>query len=474
MNRPVKSFRAHAFPFLKFSWVKALFMLVEKCVNFVWMVLVLNLFLHRMQLNSSLFYSSHRYKMSPFKIIIVFTLLLSCKYYPQGSDSSVVKPVKTRTNTDSSLKSEEQFSDVFKKIFKIKTKKETDSLEIEVGKLYFAFLPGVGYTQQSGFTGIVTANVSFYNGSHKTTNISVFNTDIEYSPVYHQTFLPFVFNVWLKNNKLNILGDLRYLKFPHSEFGVGGEELSMTLKDRVSYEYLKMYLNVFKPVGKNLYMGLGYNIDYHWHISDMDVNTNFEKYNGNLLSTTSSGPTASFKFDSRQNANNPQGGEFFSVTFRDNLEFLKSTSNWQSLIIDCRKYFKLRTVRSNIIAFWSYNWLTFGNNVPYFDLPSTGWDTYANLGRGYIQGRFRTQKMIYLESEYRFGITRNGLLGGVIFANAQYVSDWPDTEFNHIFPATGAGLRVKINKVSRVNFAVDYSIGINGSRGFFFNIGEVF
>jgi len=381
---------------------------------------------------------------------------------------------KRESNADSLLKNEKQFSDVFKSFFKIKSKAETDSIEIKVGKLYFAFLPGVGYTQQSGFTGIITANVSFYTGPRKTTNISVFNTDVEYSPVYYQTFLPFVFNIWLKNNKLNILGDMRFLKFPHSEFGVGGEEKSQAIKDRVNYNYLKSYFNVFKPIGNDFYIGLGYNLDYHWNITDKDIHTNLEQYNQNQSTTVSSAPTASFKYDSRRNANNPQGGAFFSITFRDNLKALKSTADWQSLIIDCRKYFKLKTIRSNIIAFWSYNWLTFGNNVPYFDLPSTGWDTYANLGRGYIQGRFRAQKLIYLESEYRFGITRNGVLGGVVFANAQYLSDWPSNQFIHIYPAAGGGLRIKINKYSRVNFAVDYSVGINGSRGFFFNIGEVF
>ena len=381
---------------------------------------------------------------------------------------------KRELNADSLLEQEKQFSDVFKKVFKIKTKRQTDSIEVKVRKIYFAFLPGVGYTQQSGFTGIVTANISFYNGPRKTTNISVFNTDVEYSPVYHQTFLPFVFNIWLKNNKLNILGDIRYLEFPHSEFGVGGGQTSQNLKDRISYDYLKSYITVFKPVYKNVYVGLGYNLDYHWHITDKDVNTDFETYNQNLTSTTSSGATAAFKYDSRQNANNPQGGEFFSITFRDNLKALKSNDDWQSLIIDCRKYFKLKTVRSNIIALWSYNWLTFGNKVPYFDLPSTGWDTYANLGRGYIQGRYRAQRLIYLESEYRFGITRNGLLGAVVFTNAQYVSDWPGNKLIHIYPAAGGGVRVKINKHSRVNFAIDYSVGINGSRGFFFNIGEVF
>jgi hypothetical protein len=41
-------------------------------------------------------------------------------------------------------------------------------------------------------------------------------------------------------------------------------------------------------------------------------------------------------------------------------------------------------------------------------------------------------------------------------------------------PAGGIGLRIKVNKKSATNLAIDYGIGINGSRGFFVNLGESF
>ena len=39
-------------------------------------------------------------------------------------------------------------------------------------------------------------------------------------------------------------------------------------------------------------------------------------------------------------------------------------------------------------------------------------------GRGYVQGRWRGTQELYGELEWRFRITNNGLLGGVVFANA--------------------------------------------------------
>jgi hypothetical protein len=74
---------------------------------------------------------------------------------------------------------------------------------------------------------------------------------------------------------------------------------------------------------------------------------------------------------------------------------------------------------NGINALWSYNWFTFGGKPPYLLLPSTGWDSHVNTCRGFIQGRYRGSNMLYLESEYRFLITSNGLFGGVVFANAE-------------------------------------------------------
>jgi hypothetical protein len=107
-------------------------------------------------------------------------------------------------------------------------------------------------------------------------------------------------------------------------------------------------------------------------------------------------------------------------------------------------------------------------------LPSTGWDDPFNTGRGYIQGRYRGRNMFYLEAEYRFDILRNGFLGGVVFANAQSFSNVTYSELTTIAPGWGGGLRIKLNKESGSNLCIDYGFGLNGSRGFFVNLNEVF
>src|SRR6201999_2274146 len=145
-------------------------------------------------------------------------------------------------------------------------------------------------------------------------------------------------------------------------------------------------------------------------------------------------------------------GTYASLAYRPSFTWLGSDNDWQSLILDVRKYVKLPYATHNVLALWSYDWLTVGNgNPPYLLLPSTGWDAYSNTARGYIQGRFRSKNMLYLESEYRFGITPNGLIGGVVFANAQSFTQPNTSTYQYIIPGYGAGLRFSLNKFSRTN-----------------------
>jgi hypothetical protein len=122
---------------------------------------------------------------------------------------------------------------------------------------------------------------------------------------------------------------------------------------------------------------------------------------------------------------------------RDNFTWLGSTTGWQSAVVDVRKYFRMSGTGRNVLALWSYNWLILDGKPPFLDLPSTGWDNFNNTGRGFIQGRYRGNIMLYLESEYRFGITRDGLFGAVLFANAETFSGAPTDRLQAVQPGAG-------------------------------------
>ncbi len=380
--------------------------------------------------------------------------------------------IKAQSKSDSTITEQEDVGDIVFKVFKKKISEKPDSLKVKPGKPLFAVLPGIGYTLVTGIDFVTSMNVSFYTGKSTNTYLSSINSISEFSIFNHQIIVPIQSNIWTKGNKYNWLGDWRYYKYPTNTFGLGGHSL-LSNAEIIDYSYIRVYQEVLKKIHSNFFAGVGYNFDYHYNIKEVGVG-DFQQYNKYATKTTSSGATLHLLYDGRKNVNNPPKGLYGSVTYRNNSTYLGSDQNWQSLIVDFRDYIKLSSHSDNVLAFWSYNWFTFGGKVPYFDLPSTGWDTYSNVGRGYIQGRLRGSNFIYLESEYRFAITRNGLLGGVVFANAQSISDINTNTFKTVLPGYGGGLRFKVNKYSRANFCVDYGIGIQGSRGLFFNLCEVF
>jgi hypothetical protein len=114
--------------------------------------------------------------------------------------------------------------------------------------------------------------------------------------------------------------------------------------------------------------------------------------------------------------------------------------------------------------------------APYLDLPATGMDTYGRAGRGYPQGRFRGEKLVYGEVEYRWTAKRNGLFGMVAFLNAQtFGSEEAGEElFDSFAPGAGFGVRLMLNKRSQTNLCLDIGWGKGGSRAVYFAVQEAF
>ena len=375
-------------------------------------------------------------------------------------------------STDTSKTSQKDIRDVFAKALHFKVK--PDSVKLKGNGPFFTVFPTVGYSLQSGLTGVLTTSTSFYS-SQQRNKLSNILTNAYYSQ-FHQFWIIANSNIFLEKLKLHLFGDWRYYKFPTHTYGIGsnstfGDELD------VDFSYVRFYQIVFREISDNVFTGFGYNLDYHWNINEMPASGSVYDeihtfQNGNK--SVSSGLSLNFLFDNRKNSINPTDGSLASIQYRPNFTFLGSDKNWQSLIIDLRHYTRFPEISRNIIAFWSYTNLTLSGDPPYFDLPSTGWDDYSNTGRGYVPGRYTGRNFIYAESEYRISLTRNGLFGCVAFCNAETVFN----DFSHIsdkiIPGGGFGIRIKINKYSNANLSIDYGFGIEGSRGFFFNLGEVF
>jgi outer membrane protein assembly factor BamA len=366
--------------------------------------------------------------------------------------------------------------DIAQRIFYKNSVEREDVVVNQKGRVHFSAFPAVGYTLQTGFAGVISANAAFFTSghNHETENISTVVTSIAYTSK-SQIIFPIASSIWTKNNEYNILTDWRYLKYPSQTFGLGGHTQQDSFYN-VDYSYIKLHQAVLKKITTDLYGGLGYDFDYFWNISEVnppDHETDFQQY-GLTNTEKASGLSFILKYDSRRNPINPQKGIYANILFQPKFTFMGSDANWQSLLLEFRSYIKFPDNSRNILAFWSYNWFTLGGKPPYLLLPSTGWDEFSNTGRGYIQGRFRSPNMIDQEAEYRFAISRNGLFGGVVFADAESFSDVQTGKYEVISPGAGLGIRIMLNRFSRTNIALDYAWGTQGSSGFFVNLGEVF
>lgn len=365
--------------------------------------------------------------------------------------------------------------DVVGKIFRTTRKSTIDDDAAKDTHKHFSFVPALGYTLQTGFAGIASANLAYFNDIQKDTKLSSISTSVTYSQ-YDQIIIPLQANIWTKGNKYNFITDIRFISYPSSIYGLGGRT-DPNKGVTIDFVGLKVHQTVMKALSNNVYVGIGYYFDRFWNIKALDqvsqtVDHQITKQLGS--EETASGPAFRFLYDTRLNQLNPQQGSYLNFTYRANVRSLGSDSNSNAIQIDARTYFNYPANSKNVLAFWMFDWLVANGTPPYLILPSTGWDDNYNTGRGYIQGRFRGRKMLYFESEYRFGITNNGLLGGVAFVNLQNFSSDLSSQYSKLFTGYGVGLRIKLNKYTGANLCIDYGFGQNGTGGFFVNLGEVF
>jgi hypothetical protein len=375
-----------------------------------------------------------------------------------------------------SVKNQLDLIDIALAILKKKGTVRKDTVVRRNGKLYISALPAFGYTLITGLAGTIAANGAFYTSDEENANVCSILTEPAYTQ-YKQILLPVQANIWTPGNRYNIQTDWGYKKFPQDTYGLGGHT-SLSDGYLIDYSHLRFYQTVFKTIAPDLFLGVGYYMDHFYHIREVDPPkgevTDFEKY-GLTPTSTSSGVTLNFLYDLRRNLINPKGGgSYVNLVYRSNFTFLGSDAHWQSLLTDLRKYVNFPAGSKNILGFWTYDVITLQGKPPYLALPYTSCDTYINSGRGYVQGRFRGKNMLYLETEYRFGITHNGLIGAVVFANVQSFSETATGRFEVLWPACGAGIRAKLNKYSNTNVCLDYGVGLGGSKGIFVNLGEIF
>jgi hypothetical protein len=388
---------------------------------------------------------------------------------------------------------------------------EKESKQPEPYKPLLTILPVIGSNPTQGVLAGVAVIVGIYLGDPETTTISNISANILYTT--KNQFLSGINSVlMLNNNSWQLQGDWRFLIFNQDTFGLGtkgpgetsggftlnGYGTTSLVKGAqpMDLNLIRIRENFLKRVTETFYIGPGFNFDRYYAINDRlldlgatpPVVTSHYAYSTalgfNPGAYNTSGPSLNLVWDSRDSTINPYRGIYAALAYQWYPHWLGSAQDSSLLYGEFRGYLGLsKTVPRNVLAFWAVFQTNVTGTLPYLGLPAIGWDARNRTGRGYVQGRFRGTAEIYAEVEWRFRITDNGLLGGVVFANAETFSSAPVSYlgfvgngtdlFKYIAPAGGVGLRFMMNRQSRTNITLDVTVA-EKTWGIYFGAGEAF
>jgi hypothetical protein len=364
-------------------------------------------------------------------------------------------------------------------------------------------LPIIGSNPATGFMLGVGGQYAFkVPGS---TLYSLFMGSVQFTTKSQALFL-LKNNIYTKDNRFFLTGDWRFQIYSQDTYGLGtnapeggivdyqynllGLQTSDdSLAQPMKFDFARIHQIVTCQVSNRFYVGVGYNYDSYFKIVDEKLRlnpgdtllTSHYTYNTHYGFSTekyfSSALAVNLILDTRDNMINAYKGIYANLSWYTGLKILGNQSNSNLIQFEWRSFHGI-SVRNpkHLIAFWLMGSFSPAGDFPYMILPATAYDQRGRSARGYTQGRFRGNNLVYGEAEYRFPLSQpGGILGGVLFVNAT-TADNPAQDlklFGSIKPGYGLGLRILADKKSRTNLSIDYGFGIRSS-GFYLAASETF
>ncbi len=313
-------------------------------------------------------------------------------------------------------------------------------------------------------------------------------------------------NIYSKRERFFYSGDWRFLIFSQPTYGLGtnspeggildyqynlsGLETSDdSLAQPMKFNFFRFHQSMGIKISKGMYLGLGYHLDAYSDIVDEKLRLN----PGDTLITShyahstsygyatdkyfSSALNISFTIDTRDNMINARDGYLASIGWRGASKLTGNRTNANIFQVEWRSFHGVSKRNPNhLVAFWLIGNFSPEGDFPYLILPATAYDQRGRSARGYVQGRFRGNNLVYGETEYRFPISScGGVLTGVAFLNATTANNPAQSLnlFKSIKPGYGFGLRIAVDKHSRTNLAIDIGFG-DKSGGFYLAAAETF
>jgi hypothetical protein len=346
-----------------------------------------------------------------------------------------------------------------------------------------AFVPTISSKPSTGLTLGVGASLARFLGPPETTHISSVLASVSGS-VKKQASITAKFDAFTERNRVHAAGDNRFQWTSQDTYGLGTSSSPDAAIDS-RFTHVRVYETALFEVRNNVSAGGGVHFASHTSVRPGDPGSAWDAAPPNVYarahgfdpaSQQSAGISGGLELNTRDNPINTSRGSLVSGSYRAFFEdVLGGDSTWQELVVDVRHFASVPGDRRRTLAFWFYSDSVLNGVAPYFDLPAIGMDTYGRTGRGYAEGRFRGDAMVYGEVEYRQALRRDNLLGMVVFANTSTFSsrDTGERLFDAFAPAGGAGLRVLFSKRSGANLCIDFAVG-RRSHGLYLALQEAF
>ena len=352
-------------------------------------------------------------------------------------------------------------------------------------KLAWTIVPIISSKPSTGFKAGAGADAEFNLGQAGTTRFSSITTSFAYS-TNNQLSAGENFRLYGQENRWIIEGQNHYSGSSSNnvEFGTSSTTGS---EPKVKYYSLQFIDTYYYRLTRHIYAGGGLYFIRQTDIAPSPENspewdtspfrTYSDEHGFSDSVQTAAGPGFAIRFDSRDSQNDATQGYYALASFRTFIQgFLGGDSTWSELYTDVRTYRNLTSDKRHRLAFWGLGTFVTSGSPPYLSHPTNGGDEIGRSARGYPEGRFRGNDLLYGEAEYRALLTRNGFLGFALFLNATTVNNPTTGErlFDSVAVAGGGGLRFLIHKHSRTNFCVDYALGQNGSHGLYISLRDAF
>ncbi len=379
------------------------------------------------------------------------------------------------------------------------------------GQLMMFLLPAFGASPTVGVAVGVAGSAAIALGPPESTLVSSMSASLMVT-TRDQLMASLKSVILTSGNTWELLGDYRLYAYAEPTYGLGTggtpvsggfgvngiDTAALPGGQPLTFNYLKVHETAFRRVSGPIYLGLGYHLDRHGDIEDQRlaldatppaVTSHYAYSRVEGFSPTHyqlSGVSLDALWESRDHTLSPYRGVYLQLGYRVNPTWLGSTRASSSAYGEFRTYVPLGGRPRHLLAIWAFADGVVTGAVPYLDLPAIGYDTRGRSGRGYAAGRFRGTALAYGEVEWRFPLTKSGILGGVAFLNATTaarprvdvpelgVSDPGIALFQSVKPGGGVGLRLTADRQARMNIVIDYGVGAGGSNGLYLSMGETF